>query len=682
MKRIPLHLVIFAAITIMAIACARIGNPSGGPRDERPPRFVRANPSPNSAGVPQKTERITIDFDELVNVKDAFSKVVVSPPSKSVPRVASAGRRVTVTFPDTLEPNTTYTIDFADAIEDNNEANPLINFSYTFSTGPTIDSLRIAGRVLSALGMEPMQGKIVGVHRLPEQGDTLLLPSLEGIPDSLRSMKSLPLIFHRIFDRVARTDDRGRFSIEGLAPGRYRVFALDDTNSDYLFSSPDEEMAFYDAIVTPYTQEGSASDTIFNEKLGTVDSVVSRQRTIYLPNDLLLRSFLTRRKQQFISNYTRQDSTRLNIIFNAPNTPVPDITLVGHEDLSDWYVLERSANADSLTLWIRNPEIVRTDTLQVAFGYQKLDSLSRYTNTADTLRFTTDRPRKAKSDPLKNSKKKKKDQAEADSVAPKVPLMNISMLGSTSLDIDRPLLLQTDAPLARLDTAAFRLEEKKDTLWIPAGEGRLLPDSLNPRLFRVERPWKYDTQYRLLADTLAMESIYGLSTAPFSQEFHTKAEKDYCSLTLTLADWPDGLPAFVEILNQSDAPVRRATLDHGRVKFDYLTPGKFYFRVIADLNGNGRWDSGDILAGLQPEPSFYYPKSISIKQNWNKEETWSVFDTPADAMKPQALLKNKPTARKNERRSNSGTEEDDEEEEEDEYSQFPSSRMQQPGYRH
>ena len=470
MKRIPLHLVIFAAITIMAIACARIGNPSGGPRDERPPRFVRANPSPNSAGVPQKTERITIDFDELVNVKDAFSKVVVSPPSKSVPRVASAGRRVTVTFPDTLEPNTTYTIDFADAIEDNNEANPLINFSYTFSTGPTIDSLRIAGRVLSALGMEPMQGKIVGVHRLPEQGDTLLLPSLEGIPDSLRSMKSLPLIFHRIFDRVARTDDRGRFSIEGLAPGRYRVFALDDTNSDYLFSSPDEEMAFYDAIVTPYTQEGSASDTIFNEKLGTVDSVVSRQRTIYLPNDLLLRSFLTRRKQQFISNYTRQDSTRLNIIFNAPNTPVPDITLVGHEDLSDWYVLERSANADSLTLWIRNPEIVRTDTLQVAFGYQKLDSLSRYTNTADTLRFTTDRPRKAKSDPLKNSKKKKKDQAEADSVAPKVPLMNISMLGSTSLDIDRPLLLQTDAPLARLDTAAFRLEEKKDTLWIPAGE--------------------------------------------------------------------------------------------------------------------------------------------------------------------------------------------------------------------
>lgn len=666
MKRIPAHLTVFAVLILLVAACASIGNPSGGARDEDPPRFVRANPAPYSYDVPQKTERISIEFNELVNVKDAFSKVVVSPPSKSVPRVASAGHRVTVTFTDTLEPNTTYTINFADAIQDNNEGNALENFSYTFSTGPTVDSLRIAGRVLSAEAMEPMQGKIVGVHRLNEDGDSIIVPSIEGVPDSLLSMKSLPLIFHKRFDRVARTDDRGRFSIEGLAPGRYRVFAVDDTNSDYLFSSPDEEMAFYDAIVTPYSEEGIANDTIFNPKLGTVDSVVTRQRTIFLPNDLLLRSFLTRRKQQFISNYARQDSTRINLTFNAPNNPMPELSLVGRENDSDWYIMERSAGGDTLTMWIRDPEIVRTDTLHLSVTYQHLDSLSRYEMHSDTLRFITDRPRKPKAD-----KKNKKEEVK-DTVPKPIPLLGVNII-STTVDMDRPLLFQTDAPLARLDSAAFRLEEKRDTVWTPLATITPTKDENNPRLFRIEYPWKYETQYRLVADTLAMESIYGLSTAPLNQEFRTKAEKEYCSLTLNVTDWPAGVPAFVELLNQSDKPVSRVKLENGRVRFNYLKPGKYFVRITADLNDNGIWDSGDILEDLQPEPTFYYPKAINIKQNWNKEESWNVFDTPADEMKPLALLKNKPAQRKNQRNTSTPTEE----EEDEDYDMFPSQRLQQ-----
>ena len=88
MKRIPIHLILLAAVGLLA-ACASIGNPSGGPRDEDPPRFVRANPAPYASGVSQKTDRINIEFNELVNVKDPTMKVVVSPPSRSVPRVSS-----------------------------------------------------------------------------------------------------------------------------------------------------------------------------------------------------------------------------------------------------------------------------------------------------------------------------------------------------------------------------------------------------------------------------------------------------------------------------------------------------------------------------------------------------------------------------------------------------------------
>ena len=127
MKRFLRHFPFFFVGAFLAVSCASIGNPSGGPRDEDPPRFVRANPAPGSVNV--TPQRINIDFDELVNVKDAFTKVVVSPPSKSVPRVSSSGHRVTVQFNDTLLPNTTYTIDFSNAIEDNNEGNKLQGFT-------------------------------------------------------------------------------------------------------------------------------------------------------------------------------------------------------------------------------------------------------------------------------------------------------------------------------------------------------------------------------------------------------------------------------------------------------------------------------------------------------------------------------------------------------------------------
>ncbi|MDE5872003.1 MAG: Ig-like domain-containing protein, partial [Muribaculaceae bacterium] len=132
-----------AASVMLLWGCASIGNPSGGPRDEDPPRFVRANPAPGSVNV--DPSNIHIDFNELINVKDAFQKVVLSPPGTSTPRVSTRGRRVVVNITDTLLPNTTYTIDFGDAIEDNNEANKLSGFAYTFSIGPTLDSLRISG---------------------------------------------------------------------------------------------------------------------------------------------------------------------------------------------------------------------------------------------------------------------------------------------------------------------------------------------------------------------------------------------------------------------------------------------------------------------------------------------------------------------------------------------------------
>lgn len=227
-KRDLIYLLWALVATGVLVSCASIGNPSGGPRDEDPPIFVKGNPAPGALNV--KKQKVELEFDELVNVKDAFSKVVVSPVSKSVPRVSSQGRKVIVQFTDTLVPNTTYTIDFADAIEDNNENNKLQGFTYSFSTGDVLDTLQISGMVLSADALEPQQGMLVGVY--------------SNLADS--AFSTLP------FERVTKTDDRGRFSVQGLAPGEYRIFALADVDNDYKRANPEEAMAFYDVTLSPH----------------------------------------------------------------------------------------------------------------------------------------------------------------------------------------------------------------------------------------------------------------------------------------------------------------------------------------------------------------------------------------------------------------------------------------------
>lgn len=612
-------------VAFLAVACASIGNPSGGPRDEDPPRFVRSNPGPNAVNF--NSDEIQIYFDELVNVKDAFTKVIMSPPSAQTPRVSSLGRRVTVRFQDTLRPNTTYTIDFGDAIEDNNESNPLQNFSYTFSTGPQIDTLGISGMVLGAEDLEPFQGKLVGLH--------------SNLADS--ALRKLP------FDYVARTDDRGRFSFQGLKPGIYRVFALDDVDADKKYSSPEEAMAFYDVTVSPSVREITVSDTIRNLKTGDIDTVVSRRRFQRLPNDLLLRYSTARFRQQYLSKYERIDTTRLSFIFNSPTETPAMFSIVGAPRLKDWAVEERTPGNDTVTLWLRPRSLVGADTLHVALNFLATDSAMNPVMKADTLRMTFDRKKfeRVAAQARKDAEKKFRQQHKGDSVVYQEPvrLLAVNIIGGAPMDVDQSLTFETETPLARLDTLGFRLEEMVDSVWHPVAARPVMPDSLQPRRFRIDYPWKFDTNYRLKVDSLAMEGIYGPGNKSISHEFKTRAESDYSSLRLRLVGLDPAVPVFVELLNQ-DNPVRRVRVKDGEAFFPYLQPGKYYLRLYEDFNGNGRYDPADYDKDLQPDLVYYYPKAVNLKKNWSKEETWDVFATAIDLQKPEAIRKNKPQQRR------------------------------------
>ena len=604
-----------AAALLTLWGCASMGNPSGGPRDEDPPRFVRANPAPGSVNV--DPSNINIDFNELVNVKDAFEKVVLSPPGKSAPRVTTRGRRIIVNITDTLLPNTTYTIDFGDAIEDNNEANKLSGFAYTFSTGPDLDSLRISGMVLGAEDMEPQQGVFVGAYIAKEDTAFTRMP----------------------FQRLARTDEYGRFVLRGLQDTTYRVFALKDLDNDRHYANPEEDIAWLDYLIRPRAERIQTHDTIRDLYTGAVDTVVERQRTRFLPNNVLLRMFNTNLRPQYLVSYTRPDSTRLEFILNAPGERPPLVTVADDERFSSPLKAERSVGNDTLTFWLPR-ELAMRDTLRLALQYRSTELSTGIESVVnDTVKLMKPKEKaKDKKKDKKKKKKKKKDKgkddagggttevltAEADSIArlaadsispalkdaagvsdadgaeeddeeEKVPVPTFAFQAKgPETDLTQPLRIEVPVPLAMLDTLAFRLEENPDSVW-----GRVkkpyrlqVADSLSERRFMIEYPWERGMAYRLTADSLAGKDIYGVDSQKLEYEFKTKPVEELSNLKVTLTGLDEGIPAFVQLIASADKPKYTAPVKDGVAVFNGIDPGKYYARIYEDFNGDGKYTTG------------------------------------------------------------------------------------------
>lgn len=624
-----------AAIVMLTLlySCASIGTPSGGPRDEDPPRFVKSSPAPYAVNV--KDNKVVIEFNELVSISDAFTNVVVSPPAASTPRVTASGRKVYVQWDDTLSANTTYTVDFGKSITDVNEGNPLGSFSFSFSTGEDLDSLRISGIVLDAATLEPQQGMLVGVH--PAEA-----------PDS--AFRTLRL------SRATKTDDLGHFTIRGLKAIPYNIFALGDVNNDYRWDNPGELLAFYPQPVTPFAEFGEVQDTIYNMLTGDVDTVVDRTRTIFKPNNILLSVFDSGYKSQYLVKYERPDSLRLQFIFNARSGHLPNISLPDYIPATSWYMAEHSVGNDTITYWLTDPKIVATDTLRVALGYDRDDKDRNRVYGIDTLTVNRPRIRAVKQPKKKNAKQLAQDSIEAE----KLRWLPVKINGSSRLDVTAPMVIELEEPLRALDTLGLHLEIRTDTVWEEMAMPPLLPDSTgNLRRYTLALDkWKFGTSYRLTVDSLAMQGLTGRFNKTVSQEFTTKKEEDYAFLSLRLS--PDTIAGFVEVLNSSDSPVARGWVRNGVVNFPYLTPADYYVRFIAHDGPTLEFTAGNYDERRQPDEVFYYPSMLSLKRH-DRSEQWDLYATPVDRQKPAAIKKNKPETKKVTKKKKTGTQTETEE---------------------
>ncbi len=637
-----MHILLAVVIAAVMAACASIGRPEGGPRDEEPPRYVSSNPRPGQLNV--NTNKVTIHFDENIQLDDAFNKVVVSPVQVQAPVIRSNGRGVTVELRDTLVPDATYSIDFGDAVKDLNEGNVLDGFVLDFSTGNTIDTLRISGIVLEARTLEPAQGMLVGVH--------------SNIDDS--ALTTLPL------DRIARTNQYGQFTIPNLKAGTYRVFALNDMNRDYKWDRS-EDVAFYDFTVSPSTEPIEVCDTFLRAD-GT-DSLAVRPGIKYLPNDILLTWFNEGYSPQYLKDYARPERRKLTFNFAAPSDTLPEITIVQGpgegRHIDQWSVAQINPTRDSLTYWISDTAVVSTDSLRLSVKYLKTDTTDQLAWQTDTLRFFF-------RDPKPSKKKKSKEEEAADTVVTDafgVPqpkdFMSLTVDGGVQ-HIYQPLTFTANLPIDSISPGSVRLEMLVDTTWEKVNIPPLSVDSLNPLLQRrLDVEWTPGGKYRITVDSAAITTIYGLWNKPLEQQFSVHALEDYSNLTFNIsgieADSTGHVPAvIVELLGSDDKPMRVAKVVNGRAEFKWLDPSVYYARLYFDKNDNGKWDTGNIALGLQPEEVYYYNKKIQLKKNWDVEQTWDIFELALDAQKPIVIKKNKPKPKKGERLNDGATDEDEE----------------------
>ena len=588
-------------LAMFLYSCANIGNPNGGPYDELPPKFVSSTPVPNSINYQGK--KVEILFDELIQIDNPMENVIITPPQREMPVIRSSGKRVEVELFDSLKPNTTYTIDFTNSIADNNEKNILENFTFAFSTGDVIDSLEISGTVLNASNLEPMPGISIGLH--------------SNLADS--AFRTLP------FDRTSRTNDKGQFTVRNIKPGKYRIYALNDVNRDYKFDQPGEDIAFLDSVFVPTFTAAVRQDTIWQDSL-TIDTIRTVHYTRFLPDDIALRLFKEKFERQYMTRPERPDEHRFVLHFNAPldTIPVPrPLNFTPAEEV--WFIAQPLDEGRNVTFWLRDSLVWQLDTLTMELTYPMSDSLNILRPQTDTIQTVLRR--------RPSEKKKKKGE-------PEIEFLNMTIDASGEMDLFDTVSIVFDEPVLDIDKDMFRLEQEVDSVWSLV-DFEFFQDSLNSLGYYINRDWKYGESFRLTVDSALIHSLYGKWNDVFQTQFRIKPEDSYGHLYINIIG-NDTLPAFVELLNSKDEPVRKATVKGGGVLFMDLKPEKYYARLVIDANRNGEWDTGNYAERLQPEEVFYCPKVFTVLQNFQHEETWNIRLTPWLKQKPLEITKNKP----------------------------------------
>ena len=607
-----LFLLFLFFLPILFPSCASIGSPNGGEYDTIPPVFIGSNPAPNSINF--RGNKIELHFNEYISIEKPAEKVIITPPQSRMPVIKSMGKKISIELKDTLTIGPTYTFDFTNGIVDNNEKNPIEGFTFAFSTGDVIDSLIVSGLLLNSENLEPMPNIMVGLH--------------SNLDDSAFTSQA--------FIRTSMTNDMGKFWIRNVAPGTYRLFALNDRNRNFIFDQETEDIAFYDSPINPDYISSIRIDTIKIDGL-TNDSINEVSYNRFIPDDIIMFLFKEAAGIQYLSRHERPIDRQLVLRFNSKVESFPTLNLLSGDSSnnfsSDWFIEEFSIDKKDITYWITDSIVCKQDTIIIEANYQVSDSLNNLISVNDTLKFVL---RNRETSNRENQPESKK----------RTNILKIDWTAKSNMEVFDTLKITFSEPVFDFDLNKILIQQKIDTLW----EDRNFPivrDSLNPRVFFIDHKWFYEHEFRIRIDSASIFGIYDTWNDSISTTFKFNSEKEYGNLYINITGGAGA--GFGELLDNSERVIRRSPLENGELIFEDLKPGNFFLRYIEDTNGNGKWDPGNYSEGLQPEKVFYFNSALNVNKYGEHSQDWDIRQLPVENQKPLEITKNKPQVRQQRR---------------------------------
>lgn len=564
---------------VLIAGCAKISSPSGGPRDRKAPVVVKSIPENGQKNFSGK--RIAITFDEYVVLDKISEKFMVSPPMEKKPVVTIRGKSIIIEYEEELRDSTTYTFYFQDAVKDLNEGNIIDNFQFVFSTGPVIDSLSVTGNVFNAYNLNPPEDALILLYR--------------NLADSA-VIKTIP-------DYIAKADKKGYFRINNVKKGSYRLYALKDVDNSRSFNLADEEIAFMDHPVEINTEKNFIPPV--KDTVKTVPAVSAKKvaDTTVITGEYKLIMFQPLKKMRYLTSSSRSLPYKLVYTLSLPpDTMDFSFSIPGTGERS--FFTERSRERDTLLVWLTDTSLYSQQQISTQVTYPFTDTTGNIIQREDTIRmrFLVPRSTRARTRPE--------------------PYKITTSLSAGALKPGQQIIFKSPTPFRPPDTSRIRIYELTDSEKVKVSFS-FVPDSLNSCILKMDIRLLAGKSYIYTADSSAFGNIYGERSDSTGSRITVRDSKSFGSLVFDVKNYEGD--RILQLLTSDEKILsERIMQEDGKVEFKLLNQGRYRLRVIYDLNGDGKWTTGDFNAGRSPEPVSYYYQEMEVKEGWNYDQEWDI----------------------------------------------------------
>ena len=579
--------------------CANIMTPDGGPKDTLPPVIVKIEPGNFATNF--KAKKIYIEFNEFVQIKDQNKEMFTSPAMKKLPLLTTRGKGIVITIRDTLKENTTYAIDLGSAIQDNNESNPLNAMRYVFSTGDKIDSMMCSGYTADSYKADSVSRTFIWFYIADS------LPSTPGYDSTILNRKP---------DVIARAQNNGIFIAQNLKPVNYRIYAIGDKNDNQLYEPGTDMVGLLDTVYNPAKMPEFA---IWFDSLRMYPSAEPQ---------LYFRMFTDKAfVNQRLVDAQRPEQKKALLYFNADYPRID--SLVFDNIPSDKILIDPQTNGrDTVALWFNVPAENLPDTIKGKIVYYRHDSLRQLSKTREPLKLAWRLVETKEQEKERERIEKEKAKAKAEGREYKDPnyknpfKLNIS--AGKEVNPEKGFDITFGSPAVKLDSTAIEIavvDEKKNKTPI---KWHLKRDSMNMCRWQVVANWKENTNYQLDIPKKSITDVMGYENDSTVVAFATYDPEKFATVSLNVTGV--GKKQYILLLTDSSGKTLQEIkgVKSGKYRFNFVSPGDIRLRVIEDTNGNGQWDSGDVISGLQPERAEVYFNErgedlFTTRMNWDFE---------------------------------------------------------------